>query len=172
MPSPNQQNDRLTFEKRLVQRYFPEMQWHESGDSIVIEGWCATRKGARRYKAKLVLSSDFPFRSPELLVVEPQSLAMREPGTTLKALGLSHAFHLSHNGSAQGVSICHTGQWDASHTCVNVLSKLILWLEAYETYLQTGKDIAHVLEDLKDGTDSLSLITNVGRAVDVCTRST
>ena len=53
----------------------------------------------------------------------------------------SHAFHTWENGPYHRVQICHSNNWDATHTCVGVLLRGVLWLEFYEAYLRNGGDI-------------------------------
>jgi len=70
---------------------------------------------------------------------------------TINSVGSSHEFHTLSNGPDGCVQICHfkSEYWDASKTCVGVLFKGLLWLEAYDIYLKTGMSIASILINWK-----------------------
>lgn len=70
---------------------------------------------------------------------------------TINSVGSSHAFHTLSNGPDGCVQICHFKSefWDASKTCVGVLFKGLLWLEAYDIYLKTDMSIASILSNWK-----------------------
>ena len=56
-------------------------------------------------------------------------------------LALPHLSHTLDSGPGGCVQISYAGEWEASMTCVMVLAKCLLWLEAHEAHLRTGKDI-------------------------------
>jgi ubiquitin-protein ligase len=138
--------ERWQFEQQLIRFYMRSFAIHNLADGgAVVEGWAQTSGGQNRYKGRLVLSSNFPYEKPELYVTSPNPLRMHGWQGTINSLGTSHAFHTHANGPDGCVQICHTDSWHASLTCVFVLLKLHLWLEAYEAHQRTGEEIAEYL---------------------------
>ena len=139
-----EQRRRLAFEEKLVARYMPDSRLYDRTGNTYIDGGARTSGGANRYRLRICLPSSFPYGKPGLYVISPHPVWMRRRRRTLNSLGTSHAFHVNKNGGGY-LNICHTRDWDASMTCVQVLLKGILWLEAYEGHLRTGRDLADFL---------------------------
>jgi len=60
-------------------------------------------------------------------------------------MGATHAFHTHENDRGSCVKICYTDEWDASMTLALVFLRGLLWCEAYEHHLRTGRDLAEFL---------------------------
>lgn len=132
---------RLAAEEQLVRQYFPDFQFYNRTSNTYVEGWAHTNSG-NWYKGRISLPADYPFAEPKLYVLH--TLWTRD-GRKISALGVSHSFHVLGSGPGGGIKICHTRTWEASKTCVQVLLKLVMWLEAYEAHRNTGKDLAEFL---------------------------
>jgi len=158
MSRTHEQNIRISFERSLSAKYMPNVKFQDYGEHIWVEGRFTPSKSNTRFCARLLLSSDYPYRQPDLYVVEPKELRMYQSSTTLRDLGSSHDYHLYRDDSAEGVKVCFTDYWDASLNCVKVFMKLALWLEAYVGHLQTGKTIAVLIEELEKGNLSTSFL--------------
>lgn len=141
--STNQQY-RLAFEKQLLARKMPHFQFYNPTGDTHVTGWARTSSG-NSYQGKLVLPPDYPYDEPELFIASPRILWKHGHRGTINNEGTSHAFHTYSNERDGCVQVCHTMDWDSSKTCVLVLVKMHLWLEAYEAHLKTGRDIADYL---------------------------
>ncbi|MCX5674657.1 MAG: hypothetical protein NTX87_06580 [Planctomycetota bacterium] len=142
---------RWAFEMSLLSLYMRSFAYWDAADGgAIVDGWAQTNGGQAIYRGKLVLTPNFPYEEPELFVLSPNPLWMHGGLKTINSLGTSHDYHTRSNGPDGCVQICHTDSWDASLTCVFVLTKLHLWLEAYEAHLQTGETIATYLRRHKE----------------------
>jgi len=138
------QRERLAMEEKLLAHHASNFHFYNRTGDTYIEGWANTSEGDSRFKLRLELPPDFPYDKPGLYVVDPSVLWMYGHRGRINDLGTSHAFHVHDNGGGY-VKICHTEDWDASITCVKILIKGHLWLEAYVSHLRTGEDIASFL---------------------------
>lgn len=92
------------------------------------------------------IPNTFPYGRPPLYVWSPNPLPAYGGGTinSYGASGTSHAMHTLSNGPNGEVQICHwrDERWHSGITLNKVLLKGIVWLEAYEQHLMTGRSIA------------------------------
>lgn len=144
MTSSSARRRRLDLERQLLARELPQFQLHNIDGNPYVAGWQTTSDGWKTYRLKLLLGPHYPDQMPSLYVVSPLALPNTDGDGTINDEEVSHAFHTLENGPGGCVQICHfkSDYWDASKTCVGVLMKGIVWLEAYEAHLQTGQDIA------------------------------
>ena len=140
------QRERLEAENTLLGLYMSHFVMHDLNGDTYIEGLARTCGRDREYGVRLDLGSNFPHEKPGLHIVSPSGLETYY-GRSLSSIGNSHSYHTLDSHSGRGVRICHTKNWDASITCVNILAKAHLWLEAYEAHLQTGRALARFLVD-------------------------
>lgn len=132
---------RMNWENEKLHKYMPGFQLYDCSGNTVVEGWARTSGGQNCYRGRLVVSPSFPFEKPALYLISPNPLWMFGGTRTINSLGPTASFCTRDNGPEMCVQICHTDTWDATMTCVFVLQKLHLWLEAYEAHLQSGKSI-------------------------------
>lgn len=142
---------RLDFEERIIAKHLPSFDAYLYGDNPYFEGRYTTTSGGRGYKLKLVIPSWYPSDMPSLYVTYPTRLRKYGYSGSINNEGTSHAFHTKSNGPGGCVQICHfrSDNWDASQTCAGVLAKGIMWLEAYDCHLATGRNIADILENFR-----------------------
>ena len=142
---------RLAFEKEIMKQELPQFFYYHNSGKPYLSGWQSSSVGIRNYHLKLQLSMRYPDKMPDLYITSPITLYSFTLSKTINEMGLSHAFHTSGNGPDGCVKICHfsPANWDASKTCVGVFFKGILWIEAYEHHLSTGKTIADILNSWK-----------------------
>lgn len=137
---------RLIFESALLRRYMRSFRFVSTEpEDTRTEGVMRPGGSSRQYTGRVVLLPEYPCRKPELYVIDPRPLVMHDGTTDIASLGSSHAYHTHANGPDGSVQICHTGIWDASQTCIRVLTKLALWLRAYEEHLRCGETINTIL---------------------------
>ena len=138
---------RISIEQAAVAREISQFKFFKMGNDNYFMGWHTTSISKRTSELKLDLPKFYPDQMPELFVTSPRTL-WKYGGGTINSIGLSHAFHTQENGPNGCVQICHFkyNNWDASKNCVGVFFKGMLWLEAYDVHLITGKDIATILD--------------------------
>ena len=137
------QQHRLALERQILAQELPQFYFYNMTGDTYIEGWQNTASGGKNYQLKLVLGCHYPDEMPKLYVTYPHTLITNEIWVTLNEKGTSHFFHTLSNGPSGCVQICHTKTelWNSTMTCVAVLMKGIIWLEAYEAHLRTGRDL-------------------------------
>ena len=144
---------RIQVEKAIVARELPQFRFSQSENDCCFIGQHTTSTRHNCYQLKLVLGKYYPDEMPKLFVTSPPFLFNYHYTKTISSLGVSHAFHTLRNGPDGCVQICHFKQetWDSSRTCVGALIKGILWCDAYDVHLTTGKDIAEILSRWENG---------------------
>jgi hypothetical protein len=155
---------RLHSEEAIMVKEMPQFRLYQMNHERYFEGYHTTSTNSKCYKLKLAIPDYYPDEMPKLYIVSPSllfcrfrdvqtiiALGMSYGLQTINSMGITHAFHTLENGPGGCVQICHfkSALWDASKTCIAVLMKGILWLEAYEVYLNTGMDISTVLNKWK-----------------------
>lgn len=143
----HKQRYRLAAEKLLLDRYMAQFRFYSPVVNTYIEGEQQSSVLGRKYTLRLQLPAAFPDQKPSLIVQTPERLVTRDPSVTVNSLGGCHRFHTDTNSPEGRIRICHTMGWDASRTCVQVLLKGIIWIDAYEMYLNTGEPLSTILEN-------------------------
>jgi hypothetical protein len=147
------QQDRLALEHQILQREgFTQfgVYHNRTYDSYSASGM-ATSSSGRRYHLFSTIPSGFPSQRPPLYVTEPNPLLMFD-GTPMSRLGVQHATHTLTPHSAGWVQICHwrDNRWNSSIVLQRVFLKALLWLEAYEQHLATGRDLAEFVRTMQE----------------------
>lgn len=137
---------RIQFEESIMRQEMPQFLFYSSSNDYHFEGWQSTSNG-NSYKLRLDIPLFYPDQVPPLYVTSPRMIRSYGGYSSINDKGVSHATHTLSNGPDGCVQICHfkPEHWDASQTCVAAMMKGILWLQAYEMHLRTGKDIADIL---------------------------
>jgi hypothetical protein len=144
------QRKRFDLEHRLLQvEGFPQFSIYRNENDDTYYGYgVATTNSGRKYTLYLVLPNGFPYERPSLYVTDPRPLLMFD-GRPLTVLGYSHNMHTlaPSNGYVQ---ICHwrDDSWRASILLHKVFLKGLLWLEAYEQHLATGRPLAEFVSTM------------------------
>ncbi len=136
---------RLALERSILRREMPQFQFYNPAYDIYVEGWASTSVGSGRYKLTAQVPPEYPHQQPGLYVTEPQTLWKHGGQEAINAMGTSHAFHTHSSDRGSSVKICYTSEWDASMTLVWVFLRGILWCEAFDQHLRTGRDLAEFL---------------------------
>jgi hypothetical protein len=138
------QRERLALEHQMLQSQGMGQfsVFHDSrDDSYYLSGTAQTNAG-RSYDLFASIPQGFPDHRPALYVTNPNPLRMAA-GRALSDLGISHSMHTLSPAASGAVQICHwrDAQWHAAITLHRVMLKALLWLEAYEQHLATGRSI-------------------------------
>jgi hypothetical protein len=147
------QLERLALEHRILQRdgltQFG-VYYTSSTDRYDVTGTTYTNAG-NAYRLWSPIPQGFPNLRPPLYVLEPKVLRTATGGS-VNAMGMSHQMHTltpRHDGLVQ---ICHwrDARWHAGITLSKVLIKGLLWIEAYEQHLATGRSIDSFVRTMGD----------------------
>lgn len=133
---------RFAFEAHLLARYMPSFKFvSTTPDDTRIEGAIRSPNGSGVYRAELRIGPGYPSNKPSLIITDPTPLLMHDGKTALNTMGASHSYHVLGQYGPGHLRICHTSGWDASRTCVQVITRLALWIRAYEEHRHSGKTI-------------------------------
>lgn len=106
--------------------------------------------GQNSYKIHSPIPHDYPYSKPPMYIYEPNPLWRFGFDRTINSYGASHSMHTWTNGPNGEVQICHwnADRWHSGITLNRVMLKVVLWLEAYEQHLATGKDISNFVSTM------------------------
>jgi hypothetical protein len=137
---------RLKIEKQALDFGFPRRYvFHNLGASNEwLELGLRTNAG-RTYRLKVVLGS-FPYSKPNVYVIYPVKLYSYNGGL-LSDIGASPDMHLLWP-DAGNIQICHysDSSWHDNVTLYKVALKCLIWLNAYDGHLRTGKPLDYFLK--------------------------
>lgn len=147
------QRERLALEHWILQQVGLSQfgVYHDrSRDNYYVHGTTYTNS-ANGYALWIPIPSGYPDQRPPLYVLSP-SVLRDASGGSVNALGLSHRMHTLAAGPGGIVQICHwrDARWHAAITVDKVLLKGLLWLEAYEQHLATGKPIDSFVRTMRE----------------------
>ena len=136
---------RLALENQiLIAEGFDQFRvYHDTNsDSYSAGGW-ATANSGRRYYLYIPIPSGYPYQRAPLYVTDPKPLLMYD-GNPVLSVGVSHNMHTLTPHAAGWPQICHwrDARWHSGIVLQKVFLKGLLWIEAYEQHLATGRPIA------------------------------
>lgn len=140
-----EQRNRLVLEHGILQREgFTQFSvyWDRTKDSY--EAWgIASSNSGRRYTLSIPIPTAFPSQRPAMYLTDPFPLCMAD-GRKVSSLGTSHQMHTLAPSLSGFVQICHwrDARWHAGIVLQKIFLKGLLWIEAYEQHLLTGRPIA------------------------------
>jgi len=149
MPFSVHQRKRLACEKGILDNYFPidRLRWTNptAADGkpaeVEVDVFTVTNK---KYSLTVIIPEDFPNSCPTLIVSQPSYLLKKKDGSLVG--GNEHSW-----GSFNGFTkICHhrAERWTSDLTLYQVFMKGLIWLEAYEAHLRTGKPMDSFLREM------------------------
>ena len=102
-----------------------------------------------RYGLMVTLPPAFPDEPPACYITDPSPLPSKE-GNLNELTYNSHEMHCWIPDKEGYVKICtyKPENWSADHSIEKVIQKALLWIEAYESHLATGKPISKFLMDV------------------------
>lgn len=139
------QRKRLVLEHEILQREgFDQFSvYHDrSADTYWAVGNASANSG-RQYRLYIPIPAGYPHQRPPMYVTEPNPLRMYD-GTLVASLGVSHNMHTLAPHSQGWPQICHwrDGRWHSGILLQKVFLKGMMWIEAYEQHLATGRPLA------------------------------
>jgi len=140
-----EQRQRLGVEHAVLQREgFDQFSvYHnKTTDTYYASGVTSSNSG-RRYGLEIPIPSGYPYQRPPMYVTEPFPLRMAN-GVLISSLGVSHQMHTLTPASNGMVQICHwrDARWHPGILLHKVILKGLIWIEAYEQHLATGRSLA------------------------------
>jgi len=99
----------------------------------------------KRYGLEIVLGKQFPATVPTVFIVYPDKLYTFR-GEDLVRISPSHPMHTLQTEKG-AIQLCHYKKenWHENVTLYKVILKCLLWIEAYESHLQSGRPLTDYL---------------------------
>ena len=140
------QRRRLALDKSILEKFFAgKVNWinQTSAGNTKVEVRMTTSNN-KYYTLRVYVPRDYPNACPSMSVSSHGRLTRRD-GSAL--YGFDDHTLGTLDGSTQ---ICHFRQelWTAENTLYQVFMKGLLWLEAYEGHLRTGKSLGVYLREM------------------------
>ena len=138
------QQHRLAAERHVLAQQFPDFEFCNPAGETTLEGrW--TSSLSTQYFIVVKIPPGYPDECPSTYITWPSPLAGLEK--PLESYGSTHEMHLWETDIPGWAKICtyNPTRWRSSETLERVLHKALLWIEAYEGHIQTGRPIAAFL---------------------------
>ena len=136
--------ERLDLENKILQKSgMSQFQiYRDYGNTYTLTGIYKSNSG-NRYTLYSPIPSNYPEGRPKLYIKNPNPLYGYANQRTINSYDVSHSMHTLSNGPSGEVQICHwrSERWHSAITFNKVMLKAMLWLEAYEQHLSTGRTI-------------------------------
>lgn len=142
--------ERLRYENLiLLQDGLSQFRIYSRENSYYLWGQHTTSSG-NSYTICSPIPFYYPDSCPPVYVYKPNPL--RGYSQTINSYGVSHYMHTLSNGPNGEVQICHwrPARWHSAITLNKVMLKVILWLEAYEQHLATGRSISEFVGTMQE----------------------
>lgn len=138
------QRIRLAMEKQAVEHFFPTFEVKNPTNNTYWIGTLVTNVG-KKYTIRMDIPHQYPEQPPNVYIISPSPLFTYD-GTNLLALGTSHEMHTFSSANSY-VMMClyRSDCWSAEYTLIACLKKARLWLEAYDTHLETGEKMCDIV---------------------------
>jgi hypothetical protein len=141
----SEQRQRFVLEHEVLQKEgFTQFSvyYDQNNDNYYASGY-ASSSSSRQYRLYITIPSGYPYQRPMMYVTDPLPLLMSD-GRKLTALGVSHYMHTLEPSGNGMVQICHwrDARWHSGILLHKVFLKGLLWIEAYEQHLATGRNLS------------------------------
>lgn len=135
--------ERLKDEFYLLSQAFSVKQFKLTSNTLTI----ALQTNSRKVYTVRIDLVNYPYDVPKVFITSPKPLLDRSGRSMLNA---SHSMHTlqGENGCTR---VCHYGasQWHPGVYLYQVVVKVRIWLEVYETHLKTGQPLDRYLTTAK-----------------------
>jgi hypothetical protein len=152
MWTPNQLS-RLALEHQLLQFHgFTQFSvYHHTATNEYTASGTTCSNAGYKYHLYIPLPSGFPTQRPPMYVTEPCPLLMADRAP-INALGISHRMHTLTPNACGWVQICHwrDNRWHSGIYLHQVFLKGLIWIEAYEQHVSTGRDLADFVRTMSE----------------------
>jgi hypothetical protein len=148
-----EQRQRLALEHQILQQEgFTQFTVYHfaSTDTYEASGTTSSNSG-RRYSLSVPIPTGFPYERPPMYLTEPFPLYMAD-GNRVSSLGVSHQMHTLTPSQSGFVQLCHwrDARWHSNILLQKVFLKGLIWIEAYEQHLATGRSLADFVSTMAE----------------------
>jgi hypothetical protein len=148
-----EQRQRLLLEHRILQQEgFSQFSVYinEAADTYSASGTTSSNSG-RSYRLYIPIPTGFPVQRPPMYLTEPCPVYAAD-GRRVSSLGVSHEMHTLTPASNGTVQICHwrDNRWHSNILLQKVFLKGIIWIEAYEQHLATGRPLSEFVRTMAE----------------------
>jgi hypothetical protein len=144
---------RLALEHQLLQNYgFTQFSvYHHAATNTYSAGGTMSSNAGYPYHLFITIPAGFPTQRPPMYITEPCPLLMADR-VPVNTLGISHRMHTLAPHDCGWVQICHwrDSRWHAGIYLHQVLLKGLIWIEAYEQHIATGRDLAEFVRTMAE----------------------
>ena len=147
------QRSRLALEHQLLQLQGMtqfSVYHHPVDDTYTASGTAASNAGYK-YHLYLPIPVGYPTTRPPMYITEPCPLLMTGH-VPIKDLGVSHRMHTLTPHDCGWVQLCHwrDSRWHSGIHLHQVFLKGLIWIEAYEQHISTGRDLADFVRTMAE----------------------
>jgi hypothetical protein len=148
-----EQQRRLVLEHQILQQEgFTQFSVYycKADDTYYAAGYALSSSG-RSYRLYIPIPSNYPYQRPTMYITDPNPLRMYD-GSSVTAQGVSHQMHTLTPSSNGWVQVCHwrDARWHSNILLHKVFLKGLLWIEAYEQHLATGRPLAEFVRTMAE----------------------
>jgi hypothetical protein len=148
-----EQRQRLAIEHQVLQREgFDQFGvYHHASDNSYSASGTATANSGHQYRLWIPLPFGYPNQRPPMYVTSPDPLRMYD-GSLVSSLGVSHQMHTLMPLSNGWPQVCHwrDARWHSGILLQKVFLKGLLWIEAYEQHIATGRPLAEFVATMAE----------------------
>jgi len=148
-----EQRQRLYLENEVLRREgFDQFSiYHYPSDDAYSASGTATANSGCRYSLYMPIPSAYPYQRPSLYITDPNPLRMFD-GNPVSSLGVSHQMHTLTPHAVGWPQICHwrEARWHSGILLRKVFLKALIWIEAYEQHLATGRPLADFVSTMAE----------------------
>lgn len=138
--------------KILHQEGFDQFSiYYNASDDTYSAFGTATSSSGHRYNLYMPIPAAFPCQRPPLYISDPDPLRMFD-GTPVSSRGVSHEMHTLTPHACGWPQICHwrDPRWHSGILLHKVFLKALIWIEAYEQHLATGRPLADFVSTMAE----------------------
>ncbi len=147
------QRQRLALEHQVLQREgFDQFSvYHDRTYDTYWGSGTASANSGRQYRLYVPIPSGYPNERPPMYVTDPHPLRMFD-GSPLVSAGVSHQMHTLTPHSNGWPQICHwrDARWHSGILLQKVFLKGLIWIEAFEQHLATGRPLADFVSTMAE----------------------
>jgi ubiquitin-protein ligase len=147
------QRRRLVLEHQVLQREgFDQFSvYHDKSDDTYWASGTGSANSGRQYKLHIPIPSGFPYQRPPMYLTSPYPLRGFD-GSLVSSLGISHQMHTLAPDANGYVQICHwrDARWHSGIMLQKVFLKGLIWIEAFEQHLATGRPLAEFVSTMTE----------------------
>jgi hypothetical protein len=148
-----EQRRRIALEHEILQREgFTQFSvYHQPSDDSYYASGYANSNAGYQYGLWIPIPAGYPQQRPPMYITEPHPLLMRDQ-TQVSTLGVSHKMHTLTPLANGIVQICHwrDNRWHSGIVLQKVFLKGLIWIEAYEQHIATGRDLADFVRTMAE----------------------